>query len=126
MKFLKLGGMLALLVLITTLISGCGLTYTTQPVNSNTANSNSVSTSPVSISIQDYSFNPATVTVKTGTTVTWTNKDSVSHPVKADGIWDSGPLGKDQSFSRTFSQAGTFNYYCSAHPRMKGTIIVKD
>jgi plastocyanin len=60
-----------------------------------------------------------------GTTVKWTNKDNVPHTVtSATGDWDSGQLSNGQSFSHTFTQAGTFAYQCTVHPTMKGTITV--
>jgi plastocyanin len=49
----------------------------------------------------------------------------VSHTITADnGSWDSGSLGKGQSFSQVFTQAGTFTYHCAVHPSMKGTVVV--
>ena len=79
----------------------------------------------VEIVISNFSFEPAELSISVGTTVKWTNKDSASHTVtSATGDWDSGGLSKGQSFSRTFTQAGTFAYQCTVHPTMKGTITV--
>jgi plastocyanin len=79
----------------------------------------------VEIVITNFSFVPAELSISVGTTVKWTNKDSASHTVtSATGDWDSGMLSKGQSFSRTFTQAGTFAYQCTVHPTMKGTITV--
>lgn len=81
------------------------------------------------ITIQNFSFQPGTVTIPVGTTVTWTNMDTPSHTTTSDPgqavSWDSGVLATNQSFSFTFTQAGTFTYHCSIHPNMHGTIVVQ-
>jgi plastocyanin len=77
------------------------------------------------IVIANFAFDPVTVTVPVGTTVTWTNEDSATHTITSDsGDWDSGRLKNGQLFSHTFTEAGTFSYHCSIHSSMKGTIIV--
>jgi plastocyanin len=64
--------------------------------------------------------------VKAGTTVTWTNNDSTTHHVASDtGVFDSGNLSPNTTFSYTFNNAGTFPYYCTIHTYMTGTIIVQ-
>jgi plastocyanin len=71
-------------------------------------------------------FSPASVTVKVGETVTWTNKDSTTHTVTADkGEFSSDPLSKGTTFTATFTTAGTYTYHCSIHPTMTGTVIVQ-
>ncbi len=82
----------------------------------------------VAINIQNFSFDPNNLTVKTGTTVTWTNMDSVNHTVTSDtGLFDSGELGKGSTFSYTFDKAGVYTYYCIPHhSKMQGTITVTD
>jgi plastocyanin len=78
--------------------------------------------------IDNYSFGPATITVSRGTTITWTNKDDDPHTVVADGdpkLFKSGALDTDDSFTFTFTDAGTFKYFCTIHPRMQGTVIVQ-
>ena len=78
-----------------------------------------------SVSIKGFAFSPASLTVSTGTTVTWTNNDSVTHTVTSDtGAFSSGNLDPGQTFSFTFSQAGTFAYHCSIHTSMHGTVTV--
>lgn len=78
------------------------------------------------IEISGFAFAPATVTVSVGTTVTWTNKDSVPHTVTTqDTLFDSGNLSRGATFSYTFDQSGTFEYYCTIHPRMTGKVIVE-
>jgi plastocyanin len=78
--------------------------------------------------IDNFSFGPNAVTVKAGTTVTWTNKDDEPHTVvnAADQpLFKSGALDTDDSFSFTFDKPGTYKYFCSVHPRMQGTITVQ-
>jgi plastocyanin len=77
------------------------------------------------VSIANFSFQPATITISVGTTVTWTNTDSAGHTVTADGgSFKSDKLGTGATFSQTFATAGTFAYHCSIHPSMKGTVTV--
>lgn len=76
-------------------------------------------------------FSPANITVSVGTTVTWTNNDNLTHnvisgtPGSPTGVFSSGDLGANQTFSYTFNQEGTFNYFCSYHPGMAGTVTVE-
>jgi plastocyanin len=71
------------------------------------------------------SFSPNPVEVKVGETVTWVNDDSARHTVTSkDGIFDSGIMGKGQSFSFTFDKAGEYPYFCEPHPNMVGTVVV--
>ena len=76
--------------------------------------------------IENFSFAPATLTVKTGTKVTWINRDDVPHTVNEnDKLFKSGAMDTDDQFSYTFSAPGTFSYFCALHPKMTGQIIVK-
>ena len=78
------------------------------------------------ISIKNLVFNPSTLTVTNGTTVIWINNDGIDHTVTAEGgLFNSGTLGNGQNFTYTFSIPGTYNYSCSIHPSMRGTIIVQ-
>ena len=73
-----------------------------------------------------YGVNPLVVAM--GTTVTWTNNDSIAHTTTSDtGVWDSGILAPGQSFSFTFASTGTFPYHCAIHgaASMSGTIVVQ-
>jgi plastocyanin len=75
--------------------------------------------------IQGMAFNPATLTVTAGTTITWTNKDAIAHTVTSKTkLFDSGSIGSNGTFSYTFATAGTFSYYCSIHPSMVATVTV--
>ncbi len=80
----------------------------------------------VQVTIQNFAFSPAHLSVAPGTTVTWTNKDSVAHTVTSDtSAWpDSGSVNTGQTFSFTFKKAGTYTYHCSIHPSMVGTVTV--
>jgi plastocyanin len=74
--------------------------------------------------IRHFQFQPDTVTIKKGDTVTWTHPGTVAHTVKfADS--ESPVLTNGASYSKTFNQTGTFHYECGIHPQMKGTVIVK-
>jgi plastocyanin len=79
------------------------------------------------VSMEGIKFNPASVTVKAGDKVTWTNKDSVGHDVTGDNFksGDSGGLQNGDTFSQTFDKKGTFDYVCTVHPGMKGSVTVK-
>ena len=77
------------------------------------------------VTIRNFKYSPATVSVHTGDTVTWTNQDQEPHTATAnDGSFDTGNIIKGKSGSHTFSKAGTFSYICSIHPSMKGTVTV--
>ena len=69
---------------------------------------------------------PAVFTVSAGGTVTWINLETTAHTVTSNttGQFDSGPITTGQSWSHTFTQAGTYHYYCSIHPMMTGTVVV--
>ena len=74
--------------------------------------------------IENYQFQPEEITIKSGETVTWINKDSVKHTATGD-TFDSGLLAKDESYQQKFDQAGTYNYICTPHPYMKAKVIVE-
>jgi amicyanin len=79
----------------------------------------------VQVTIAGFAFDPPDLTIKAGSTVTWTNQDSVTHNVTADdNSWGSPDLHQGDTFSHTFDTAGTYAYHCSIHPSMKATITV--
>ncbi len=80
------------------------------------------------VTIQDFAFGPSTLTVKKGTTVTWTNKDSAPHTVTSTGTGSlaSKTLQKGDSYSFTFDSAGTYGYHCTFHPNMTATVTVTE
>jgi plastocyanin len=78
------------------------------------------------VKIDNFSFGPQTLTVSPGTTVTWTNRDDIPHTiVSTDGIFKSKVRDTDEKFSFTFAQPGTYPYFCSIHPKMTGTVVVR-
>lgn len=79
-----------------------------------------------SVQIGNFTFKSQVLTVKPGTTVTWTNADDIPHTVTSTtGAFRSKVLDSGDKFSFTFAHAGQFGYFCSLHPHMTGTIIVK-
>jgi plastocyanin len=79
------------------------------------------------VAMEGIKFNPASITVSKGGTVTWTNNDSVGHDVTGDGFksGDAGGLQNGDTFKHTFKKAGTFDYVCTVHPGMEGSVTVK-
>ena len=85
-----------------------------------------VNSVPNQVVIENFSFVPATLTVKAGTKVTWVNRDDVPHTATdTDKRFNSKALDTDDHFDFTFSEPGTYNYFCALHPKMTGQIIVK-
>lgn len=103
-------------LLVTALVS-CS-SNTTGPVVQQPTGGGGSSGSVVDVSIRDFTFTPASVTVKVGTTVRWTNNGPSAHTTTSDmGAWDSGVLSPNAgTFEMTFSATGTFPYHCSIHP----------
>ena len=78
------------------------------------------------VRIENFTFKNPVITVKPGTTVTWTNGDDIPHTVVSkDGVFKSKVLDSGDRFSFTFAKAGQFGYFCSLHPHMTGTVVVK-
>jgi len=79
------------------------------------------------VSIDNFTFTPATLTVKAGTTVTWTNRDDIPHGIAVtnNAFKKSKALDTDDAFSFTFTTPGTYQYFCYIHPHMTGTIVVE-
>jgi plastocyanin len=78
------------------------------------------------VKIDNFTFGPQRVTVKPGTTVTWINQDDIPHTFVSTSLaFRSKVLDTDDKFSFTFTTAGTFEYFCSLHPHMTGTIVVE-
>jgi plastocyanin len=77
------------------------------------------------VTIQNFSFNPAMISVKPGDTVVWTNKDPMGHTITGDNGGPASPtIGTNGTYSFTFNDVGTFAYHCSIHPSMKGVVVV--
>ena len=78
------------------------------------------------VNIDNFSFTPQTLTVPAGATVKWTNKDDVPHTVvETNQKFKSKALDTDESFSFTFTDPGTYEYFCSVHPKMVAKVIVE-
>jgi len=78
------------------------------------------------VTIDNFRFTPASMSVKAGTTVRWTNRDDIPHTIVADDqSFKSKALDTDDGFSYTFSKPGTYSYFCSLHPKMTGKIVVQ-
>jgi plastocyanin len=105
-------------------IAGC-TSYGPAPQSTGTA---TPAAGPGAITIKSFAFSPGEMTVKEGTTVTWTNLDGVGHTVVSDAgapeAISSGPISQGGSFSFTFTKPGTYPYHCSIHPSMTGSVIV--
>jgi plastocyanin len=86
----------------------------------------STSSKQNTIEIKDFAFNPQTITVKSGQTITWINRDEEPHTVVSveKQFKKSSALDTDQSFTITAGAPGTYTYFCSVHPKMTGTIVV--
>jgi len=109
------------------LLSGCGDDGTTTPAPMMHA---AMPAAPApaaaatrSIAISNYAYDPPSITVPAGTTVTWTNSDSEAHTITGSGL-QSKSLSTGGTYAHTFMTAGTFAYYCALHPQMKGTVTV--
>ncbi len=109
------------MLLLTCTLSGC-----TSPQDQATPASPAV---PDVITVKNFAFSPETLTVRTGTTVTWVNQDEAVHQIDTDGgvpvTFTSPSLDKGASYEFTFTRPGTYAYHCTIHPAMKGTIIVE-
>jgi plastocyanin len=78
----------------------------------------------VEVKMENFAFNPDSITISSGDTVKWTNLDSAGHDV-AGTDFSSSMLQKGDSYEHKFTKPGTYDYICSVHPSMKGTVIVK-
>jgi amicyanin len=105
-------------------------TSTTPQNNSSASSDDSAPVTTTTVKIQNFAFTPATIKVKVGDTVTWTNEDSIGHTVTADDSSAGGPsselLAQGKSYSYKFTKAGTYEYHCQPHPYMKGTVQVTE
>jgi len=124
----RYGILIACIIMLITasMFAGCS---SNQSVPGSPAAAPTLNTDANSITIEQFAFNPATLTVKPGTSVTWTNRDGAEHTIVTDSgslvQFKSERLANGASFSFSFVQPGTYTYYCSIHPSMKGTILVQ-
>ena len=80
------------------------------------------------VTIDNFTFSPAQLTVAAGTRVTWTNRDDIPHTVTDAGtprLMKSAPLDTGDSYAFTFERPGACHYFCSLHPHMQGTVVVR-
>ena len=78
------------------------------------------------VQIDDFAFSPPGLTVKAGTTVTWRNEDDIPHTVASSArVFKSKALDTGDSYSFTFNEPGSYQYFCSLHPHMMGKIVVE-
>jgi amicyanin len=112
----------------TTPASGNTVSRTPSPASNSavTAPSSTTNQTANAVTIQNFAFSPASLTIKKGESVTWTNEDSVPHQIVSDsGAFQGNTINKGQTYSFTFNTAGQFPYHCSIHPSMKGIVIVQ-
>ena len=77
--------------------------------------------------IDNFTFTPQEITITRGTTLTWVNDDDIPHTVAATNqTFRSKAMDTEQKFSFTFTEPGTYEYFCSLHPHMQGKVIVKE
>ena len=112
-----------LIVMICLLVSACGSSTTSPSQTPTFANPVTIPSNASTLTTTAYSPNPISVTA--GATVTWVNNDTTTHTATAtDNSWNSGNIAPGGNFSRTFPTAGTFQYNCTIHPNMVGTVTV--
>ena len=82
--------------------------------------------SPARVDIKDFKYGPPRLTVPVGAQVVWTNHDEEPHTItSATGAFGSTGLSHEETFTQTFSKAGTYAYFCALHPQMKATVVVR-
>lgn len=126
---------LAIIIILIILIAGVAWALNHNNKNSNQTNTNATPTSTTttpssstsSVDIKNMMFTPSQVTIDKGTTVTWTNNDNVAHTVTADNnqSFDSGTIDPGKTYSFNFNTAGSYQYHCTIHSSMRGTIVVR-
>jgi plastocyanin len=105
------------------LLAACANASAQQP--STTGQPNAAAPGPQLVRAANFSFQPGSLSVPSGTVVTFRNDDGDAHTFSADsGAFDSGVVNGGQSFSFTFAKPGTFAYHCNIHSSMRGTIVV--
>ncbi len=126
---LAIGGVLALTHKSSNINNSTTSTNTTSQTNGTSSSATNQASATGAIDIKNMMFKPPQITVAKGGTVTWTNNDSVAHTVTDDltnvGGPASGNIAPGSTYSFTFTKAGSFQYHCTIHPSMRGTIVVK-
>jgi plastocyanin len=109
-------------------IAAVGLTAScfSERTTGTTQNCAGTTSDPCVVEIRNFTFQPSTLRVPAGATVTWVNRDDVVHTSTSDaGVWDSPSLSTNATYSRTFGAAGQFPYHCTPHPNMQARIVVE-
>jgi plastocyanin len=97
----------------------------TTATDEGTDSADAAATGQVEATIADLAFQPATIEIDAGASVTWTNEDSVPHTVTArTDDFNSGVMQQGDTYSQTFDELGTYDYFCAIHPSMTGTVTV--
>ena len=122
MKKIWLIGFLIFMVLV----SGCTSAPQTPPQQKATPPQQTTPPAPTKadVRIENFMFFPAEIIIAKGGTITWSNKDTYQHTVTS-GDFDSANLNQGQSFSHTFNEAGTFDYWCKNHASMRAKVVVR-
>jgi plastocyanin len=124
-----LAALVVLTMFFSLLVAACGSGSTGTTASgggATTTVTNSTGGSVIQVIMTNRSYDPATLSIKVGDTVTWLNQDAPQHDVVADnGEFKSQLFDLGQSFSFTFTKAGTYPYHCSIHPGMNGNVIVE-
>ena len=118
---------IAMVLICGSILFSCSKGSSTSNTYGNNTNNNNPAPAPAgnNVAMASMKFGPAVLTVKAGTTVTWTNNDNMVHTVTADdGNFTSGDLNYGDTYSHTFSTAGTFAYHCTYHAAMKASVVV--
>lgn len=106
----------------------CIIFYSCSKSSGSSSNPNPGGATPNTVIIKNFAFSPASLTVPKGTKVTWTNNDGPAHTVTATdngNTFSSGSIASGASYSFTFTTAGDFNYQCTIHPQMVGSVHVQ-
>jgi plastocyanin len=123
----------ALLIVLVLALAACAPAASSTPVPTAAPPPQATSVPPatapapqtVTIEMINTSFSPSSVQVKAGTTVVWVNKDPAEHSTTSDsGLWDSGLMAQGATFSYTFTQPGTYQYYCKPHLALGMTGVI--
>lgn len=122
----KLMGTVLVMVVFTLVLAGCSDSGSDSATTSgDTATTDADPGVDAEITIEGFAFS-GTGSVPVGSTVVATNQDGVTHTwTSVDEVWDSGSLGNGDSFEFTFTDPGEYDYFCSIHPQMTGSITVE-
>lgn len=116
-----------LFILLFLVLAACGGSEPTAPPPTGTAPAapGVSAVTEATVSITNLAFQPHTLVVATGATITWQNDDAVAHTVTSgEGWFDSGQLAAGESYTHQFDRPGNFQYHCGNHPSMEGVIVV--